>query len=207
MSDQSFEELLNNLSPEENVEIDWDAPEAGQFPPIAPPGVYDFVFRLRQDTPFDSVQIEGQKYLSVIFDADVQVDGETKTVTYQRVNDYKHPKVAISSADELGRSLNLRYEGTHRARMEAFQGASGRARGKAELAWRFYDKNADVTYSTSPRKRKNKAGVKVKDQPWPRNADGTFATTVTDSTGRKQYGQAELIRFFSPSASADAVGA
>jgi len=140
----------------------------------------------------------------------VQVNGESKTLTYQRVNVYKHEKVAMSSAAELARSLNLRPASnppTNRDWVETFQAASGRARGRAEIAWRFYDKAADVTYSTSPRKRKNAAKVKVKDTAWPRNADGTFADTVTLPDGTKHYGQAEFIRFFSPAAVADAANA
>jgi len=220
--DFNLEELLGNLSPEEAVEIDWNAPEAGQFPPAVPPGVYKFVFKLRDDKPFDEITInKGQsnqtKHLSVIFDATVtarvtkdgtQVLPEPKTLTYQRVNAYKHEKMKISSADELARSLGLRYDNNSRARVEAFQGVSGRAVGEGEVAWRFTDRVTGTTYSTSPRTRKNTVkGIKEKDQPWPTNTDGTRVDTVPDSTGRKQYGQAEFIRFFSPAASADAASA
>ena len=210
MSDLNLEQLLSELSAEQAVEIDWNAPEAGQFPPIAKPGSYEFVFRLREDTPFDKVEIQGSSYLTVIFDGDVLVDGETKTLTYQRVNTFKHEKVPMSSAAELARALNLRpatNPPTNRDWVETFQGASGRARGRAELAWRFYDKATGVTYSTSPRKRKNQSGQKVKDTAWPRNADGSYADTVTGSDGAKHYGQAEFIRFFTPAATADAAAA
>ena len=209
MSDLNLEQLLSELT-DETIEVDWNAPEAGQFPPIARPGTYDFVFRLREDEPFGSVAIQGAKYLTVVFDADVQVNGETKALTYQRVNTYKHEKVAMSSASELARSINVRPASnppTNRDWIETFQSASGRARGKGELSWRFYDKAADVTYSTSPRKRKNAAGVKVKDQPWPRNTDGTFADTVQAADGTKHYGQAEFVRFFSPAVGTDATSA
>ena len=205
MSDLNLEQLLSELN-DEPIEVDWNAPEAGQFPPIAAPGTYDFVFRLREDEPFGSVEIQGRKYLTVVFDADVQVNGESKILTYQRVNAYKHEKVALASIAELARSLSLRPEAnppSNRDWIETFQSASGRARGKAELSWRYFDKATGITFSTSPRKRKNPSGTKVKDTAWPRNADGTFADTVQASDGTKHYGQAEFIRFFSPAANAE----
>ena len=210
MSDLNLEALLNELNEETEIAVDWSAPEAGQFPPITKPGSYEFVFRLREDTPFDSVEIQGAKYLSIVFDADVLVNGESKALTYQRVNVYKHEKVAMSSAAELARSLNLRpatNPPTNRDWVETFQSASGRARGRAEIAWRYFDKPTGITYSTSPRKRKNPSGQKVKDTAWPRNADGTFADTVTASDGTKHYGQAEFIRYFTPAVSADSAAA
>lgn len=210
MSDLNLEQLLGELNEEREVTIDWNAPEAGQFPPIAKPGSYEFVFRLREDEPFGAIEVQGAKYLSVVFDADVLVGGESKTLTYQRVNVYKHEKVPMSSAAELARSLNLRTANnppTNRDWVETFQGASGRARGRGEIAWRFFDKATGITYSTSPRKRKNPSGQKVKDTAWPRNADGTFSDTVTASDGTKHYGQAEFIRFFSPANSVEAASA
>lgn len=206
MSNLNLEKLLGELN-DEPIEVDWAAPEAGQFPPIAAPGTYDFVFKLREDEPFEAREIQGSKYLGLTFDADVLVNGDTKTLTYQRVNAYKHEKVAMSSMDELARSLGLRYQSnppSNRDRIETFQSASGRARGKGELSWRYFDKATGITYSTSPRKRKNQAGVKVKDSAWPRQADGTFSDTVTASDGSKHYGQAEFIRYFSQPATAEA---
>ena len=212
-NDLNLEQLLESLGDEQAVEVDWNAPEAGQFPPIAKPGSYEFVFRLREDEPFGSIEIpsnSGRKHLVITFDADVQVNGETKTLTYQRVNVYKHEKVAMSSAAELARSLNVRTASnppTNRDWIETFQSASTRARGRGEIAWRFFDKATGITYSTSPRKRKNPSGSKVKDTAWPRNADGTFADTVQASDGTKHYGQAEFIRYFSPAVSADSASA
>lgn len=206
MSEFSLEQLLSELSREDTpLEIDFSAPEAGQFPPAITPGSYDFVFRLRKDAGvggFDKVEIQGRKYLSVVFDLDVMTPaGETRTITYQRVNAYKHEKVAISSLGEFLRSLGLHRElGDHPEISDivrTLQANDGRARGRGEAAWRFYDKLADVTWSTSPRNRKNKAGVRTKDTAWPRLADGSFAPTVTDRNGDKQYGQVEFIRYFS----------
>jgi hypothetical protein len=213
VSDLNLEQLLSELSDEQVTEVDWNAPEAGQFPPIAPPGSYEFVFRLREDTPFDKVEIpsgSGVNHLVVVFDADVIVNGEAKTLTYQRVNTYKHEKVSMSSAAELARALNIRPASnppTNRDWIETFQSASSRARGRAELAWRYFDKSTGVTYSTSPRKRKNPGGQKVRDTQWPRNAEGSFSDTVTASDGTKHYGQAEFTRFYTPAVVADAANA
>jgi hypothetical protein len=198
--DINLEQLLDQLGDEPVEEIDWNAPEAGDFRPIAPPGIYEFVFRLREDQPFEVREIAGRNYLGVVFDADIVVDGETRTLTYQRVNAYKHEKMPLSSIAELARSLGIRPAAAAPASrdwIELFQHASGNARGRAELAWRYYDKLTDETYSTSPRRRKNKSGQKVKDTAWPRNLDGTFADTVTASDGTKHYGQAEFIRYLS----------
>src|SRR6266436_3655602 len=169
---ENLDELLASLSDEVMPEIDWAAPEAGQFPPQVKPGVYDFIFKLREDEPFGSIEVEGKKYLNIIFDADIQVNGETKSVNYNRVSAYKHHKMRMSGTSELMRSLNLRPASnppSPKKIVETFQGASGRARGKTEVGWRFYCKQCDATVATSPRKRKNKAGVKVKDADWPRN--------------------------------------
>jgi hypothetical protein len=216
VSNLNLEELLNQLSDEQGVELDWAAPDAGQYPPVAKPGNYDFVFKLRDNegvggfspTPYE---IEGKTYLQVIFDADLIVDNEVKTLTYQKVTDYKHPKMPLSSIAELSRSLKLRpinNPPTRREWIELLQSASGHARGRAKLVWRFRDEVSGITYCTSPRKRKDKAtGQKVRDTEWPRNADGTFIDTVTDSEGNKHYGQAELVSYFSPAASADTASA
>ncbi len=212
---ENLDELLASLSDEVMPEIDWAAPEAGAFPPQVKPGVYDFIFKLHEgdDGPWGSIEVEGKKYLNVIFDADVQVNGESKSVNFNRVSAYKHPKVALAGTSELMRSLNLRPASnppSNKDIVDTFMGASGRARGKGEIAWRYYCKQCDVTVATSPRKRKNKSGNKVKDAAWPRNADGTFQDAVTcpqcGSAGMKQYGREEFTRFFSP-ATADAATA
>src|SRR6516225_10582080 len=150
MSD--LENLLGNLNPEEQHDIDWGAPDAGQFPPIARPGTYEFVFHLRDDvhsekhpdlpTGFDTRIIKGNEYLVAVFDADVFVaPGEEKRLTYQRVDVFKAPKMGLSRFDALARSMGLRYGNTIQERIAAFQRASGRLRGKAQLEWRFFDKN------------------------------------------------------------------
>jgi hypothetical protein len=215
MSD--LENLLGNLNPEESHDIDWDSPDAGQFPPIARPGTYDFVFHLRQDVKsddhpdlpvgFDTAEINGTEFLTAVFDADVFVNGEEKRLTYQRVNVFKNEKMPLSSYDSLARSMGLRYGNTIHERIAAFQSISGRGRGKGQLEWTFFDKANGQTTSTAPRKRKNKqTGQKVRDNSWPRNSDGTFSDTVTDSTGRKQYGRAEFVNFFASPASEAANG-
>jgi len=212
-----LENLLGNLGPEEAVDIDWNAPDAGERPPIARPGTYEFVFSLREDQSeknadlpagFDVVSIQGHDYLTAIFDADVILTtGETKKLTYQRVNVFRNDKMPLSSFDALARSLGLRYGNTITERIAAFQGASGRARGKGQLEWTFFDKSNEQTTSTAPRTRKNRTtGERVKDNRWPRNADGTFADTVTDSNGTKHYGRAEFVNYFAKGATEAANG-
>ena len=201
---KNLDELLATLGEEPTPEIDWDAPEAGSFPPGVAPGSHEFVFHLREDEPFDTVVIPkegGKPYLSVIFDAEVTDSGDPKKVTYQRVNTYKHKKMAISSAGELLRSLSLRPASnppSNREIVELLQGASGRAKGRGEVAWRFYCKAHNLTICTSPRKRKG-----VKDTAWPRNTDGTFQLAVQcpkcGEHSPKQFGREEFVNFFSPS--------
>lgn len=201
-----LEQLLAELGHEEAPpDFDWNAPEAGQFAPAVHPGTYEFVFNLRTDAGaggFEKVEIgeSKQKYLAVIFDAEVLMPvGDPKKVTYQRVNRYKHEKVAISSLGELLRSLGLHealgIKPTDREIMLALQAQSGRARGRGEAAWRYFCKSHGLTISTSPRRRKG-----VKDLAWPRNGSGEFEMTVQcpkcGSASSKSYGQVEFIRYF-----------
>jgi len=207
MSDMSLEQLLSELSHEDAPpEFDWSAPESGQFAPAVVPGTYDFIFKLREGAGvggFDKMEYMGKKYLSVTFDAEVIQNGaDPKLVTYQRVNAFKHEKVAISSLGELLRSLGLHTQLSQNAQVPeivaVLQGASGRARGKGEACWRAYDKASGITICTAPRKRKG-----IKDTPWPRNADGSWQQTVAfASGGPKVYGQVEFIRYFTQKADA-----
>lgn len=205
---KNLEELLAGLSDEPLPEIDWDSPEAGSFPPQVAPGPHAFVFSLYDEDPFDVVKIEGKDFLSVNFSGEVTDIGEPKTIRFQRVNMYKHPNVNMASAAELMRSLGLRTASnppSSRDVVTVFQGASGKAHGVGEVAWRFYCKTHELTISTSPRSRKQKStGFKMKDTPWPRNADGTFQLAVTcplcGVNSPKQYGREEFVRFFSPAA-------
>jgi hypothetical protein len=205
MSDMSLEQLLGELAHEEAPpEFDWNAPEAGQFAPAVVPGSYEFVFHLRTDAGvggFDKVKVQDKHYLAVVFDGEVLVPGESepKKLTYQRVNRYKHEKVAISSLGELLRCLGIHLtlggNPTDGEIVRALQAQSGRARGRGEVAWRYYCKAHGLTISTSPRKRKG-----VKDLAWPREADGKPVLTVQCPTcganSPKAYGQAEFIRYF-----------
>jgi len=201
---KSLEELLAELSQESvPIEFDWDAPEAGQFPPAVQPGIYSFVPTLREDAGvggFDITTIDGHKYLSAVLDLDVVVPGKDNVkVTYQRVNTYKHEKVAISSMGELLRSLGAHTQLPERPTdadiTRVLQAASGRAMGKGEAAWRMYCKVHQLTISTAPRKRKG-----VKDTPWPKDEKGALELAVKcpscNETVPKAFGQVEFIRYF-----------
>ncbi len=208
MSYDNIEALLADLSGEEAPEFDWSAPEAGQFPPAIQPGTYEFIPSLRQDAGvggFDKMEYQGHKYLQAVLDFDVLVPGKDNAkVTYQRVNTFKHEKVAISSMGELLRSLELHRQLPERPTdldiVRVLQGASGRARGRGEAAWRYYCKTHELTLSTSPRKRKG-----VKDTAWPKDAEGKLELGVVcpkcaaqNPSASKSYGQVEFIRYFMP---------
>jgi hypothetical protein len=204
MSDMSLEQLLAELSHEDAPpEFDWAAPEAGAFAPAIQPGTYEFIASVRTDADvqgFGKMEYQGHKYLTAVLDFEVLVPGKDPVkVTYQRVNTFKHEKVAISSMGELLRSLSLHTQLPDRPTdadiVRTLQANSGRARGRGEAAWRFYCKAHQLTISTAPRKRKG-----IKDTPWPRRADGSLELTVScpqdGASANKSYGQVEFIRYF-----------
>jgi hypothetical protein len=210
MSDSmSLEALLSELSHEEAPpEFDWSAPDGGSFAPTILPGTYEFIASLRPDAGvqgFDKMEYQGHKYLTAVFDFDVLVPGKDPTkVTYQRVNTFKHEKVAISSMGELLRSLGLHTQLPDRPTdadiVRILQANSGRARGRGEAAWKYFCKTHELTISTAPRKRKG-----VKDTAWPKNGDGKLESTVVcpkcaamNPAASKSYGQVEFIRYFMP---------
>jgi hypothetical protein len=198
-------DLIAQLGPEATPEVDWSAPEAGSFPPDAPPGTYEFIFKLREDTPFDVTEIKGGKYLQVLYDAQLvangdgspiapRQDGQQPTAAFQRTSFYKPGSMPVSFGADLLRSLGQRIEGsmTPQAVVDVFRSLSGRARGKAELIWRTYFDDTETTISTSPRKSKG-------ELPWPRSAQGELEPMATDpKTGKKQYGRLEIWRFKLP---------
>lgn len=203
----SLEELLSELSGEQVPEMDWSAPEAGAFAPAIQPGTYEFIASVRTDADvsgFGKMEYEGHKYLTAVLDFEVLVTGKDPVkVTYQRVNTFKHEKVAISSMGELLRSLNLHTQLPDRPSdadiVRVLQANSGRARGRGEAAWRFYCKAHGLTISTAPRKRKG-----IKDTAWPTDASGKLELSVvcpkcaaTNPATSKSYGQVEFIRYFS----------
>lgn len=195
----SLEEVLAKLQAEPVIEhVDWDAPEAGQFPPRLLPGVYDFLFAL-EDDPFSAVEIpqkSGHHHLQVAFKADI-VDPKDPTNTvqlrFQRASSYKHEKMPIDMLSDLVRSLGHRLPpGAGPEEYTALlQGISGRAKGRGEVGWRRYCKACDMTVSTHPRKN---------DVKWPRDAASgkPFPTVECPGCSDKGYGREEIVRFRLP---------
>lgn len=194
--------------PEEAVpEIDWEAPEAGAFPPEIYPGVYEFLFCLPEETSeqFDKVKVDGKDYLQVIYEADVlrdsqaaaippHEDGKQPRLAYQRASAYKHPRMSNSMLGDLIRSLDLRIEGplTPLIIAQTLRGADGRRTFRGDVGWRFYCKTCDITVATHPRRRQG-------DVAWPRDDVGHFVDVVTcPQCGQKGYGRAEILRFKLP---------
>lgn len=201
------------LNEEATPQGDWDAPEAGSFPPICNPGTYDFIFRLpeKQEDWFDvmEVQVEQgkpkQKFLVLCYEADIvgQVqpdgtavpvapneDGSQPRLRFQRSSFYKTPRMPLSMGQDLLRALNIRISGalTPEAIRDAVAGVDGRARFRGEVTWRAYFKGTETTVSTAPRKKKG-------DIPWPKDAQGQYLEMATNpSTGEKMYGQADINR-------------
>jgi hypothetical protein len=209
----NLDEVLQGLAQEESpADINWNAPESGAFPPaFAPTGGKDnppkaFMFRLAEQDPFGVVEIAGKKHLSVNFTAEVDVNGTTRKINFQRANTFKNDKMNNSSIGELIRSLELQevYETNrqetgdfNQAIVRTLQQADGRAAGLADFGWTVAFKEALTVFKTNASKVRtpNKpGGYTVK--PWPRTADGQFAMTVADpTTGEEKYGNLEITRF------------
>lgn len=200
------------LPPDEAIEIDYNAPEPGSFPPSLYPGTYTFLFKL-EDDPLDTVEIEGRKYLQVRHIAKTEVqepspnDPSTMVtrdveLRFQRVNAYKHPKMANSSLGDLIRSLDLRFSGpmTTQNIVAELRGIEERKSYQAEVGWRTYCKSCEKEVATHPRKKKVKEGSQVA---WPKGADGRF-TDMAECPGchSKMFGNAEVVRYKLPTAEA-----
>lgn len=204
------------LPPEPVGDIDYNAPELGSFPPPIKPGRYTFVFHLGPvpDAPssdyFDTVEIEdppksGQKrkYMQVLHHATTTITkpspddpslivNEDVVLTYQRVNFYKHPKMANSSAGDLIRAMGLVVTGplSPQAVANLFQEASGRVSYEAEVLWRIYC--CDHNVSTQPRKSKG-------DTPWPKAVNGELPEMAECPVcHQKKYAQPEISRYKLP---------
>ena len=208
---ETLQEVLNSLQNEEvPQDIDFNAPEPGSFAPAFRPGTRKFLFHLVEasDTaaPFQAVIIKGKPWLQVNFIAEaINDDGSTTKVPFQRVSSYKTEKMANSQVGELIRSLGLQAEyqanlnggGFNAAVIQTLQGATGRATGTAEFGWSAAFKDSLTMFRTATGKRiapKKEGGYTT--LPWPRNADGTYASTVTDpATSQQKYGRLEIVRF------------
>jgi hypothetical protein len=209
----NLDEVLAGLQQEEvPQDINFNAPESGAFPPaFAPTGGKDnppkaFLFRLAESDAFGIVEIAGKKHLSVNFTAEVDVNGTTRKINFQRANTFKNDKMNNSSIGELIRSLELQevFEQNrqetgdfNQAVVRTLQQADGRAAGLADFGWTMAFKEAKVVFKTSASKERKPTKVGgYTVQPWPRGADGQFAMTVADpGTKEEKYGNLEITRF------------
>jgi len=196
-----LETLLSTLGEETPVDIDYDAPEPGQFPPQVEIGDHEFIFHLpeKSEDRFDTVAIQGANYLSVTTELEIAVPSKEQPamIRYQRVNDYKHPKMTNSSVGDLVRCLDIKPEQDGRRGIaNALIGADGRARGIAQIGWERYCKSCQQIVSTAPRKRK---APKKNDAPWPRGVDKKPELIVAcPSCGEKGYGREVVVNWKLP---------
>lgn len=195
-----LETLLSTLDAEPEVEINYDAPESGSFPPQVYPGRHPFIFHLAAE-PFDKMVVEGRPYLNVTFEAEIATaeKPEGVRVKFLRASFYKHPKMANSDGAELLRCLGIKADAANnRSIVAALQAADGRARGEAVIGWEAFSRDTGETASTNPRKKARKNG-KV-DIAWPKGADGRYTQTVTfPESGDSAYGKERIISFKLPS--------
>lgn len=182
------------------MEINYDAPEPGSFPPAIEPGTHEGIFTLDAEEPFGTVKVEGKDYLQVTHGAKIIVDGEEKAVNFMRASWYKSPKMAKagmnSAAAELTRSLGIKIEGalTPEKWKLAMQQADGRMRFTADYGWELYCRNCqETTVSTSPNKKKGQ-------QPWPRTADAKPIPSVgcPKCKGTPSFGNVRIVRYKLP---------
>lgn len=205
MSD--LETLLAELGEEHQVEIDYDAPEPGQFPPRIEPGDHEFIFHLAEDGDkrFGVKECKGQKCLEVIVELEIARPGEETPamIKFVRVNDYKSEKMKNSSLGDLVRCLGIKPEGTdRRALCNALIGADGRARGTAQIGWQRFCKSDLQAVSTAPRKQKAPYKNEV---PWPRGADKKPELIVAcPHCGDKGYGREFVVNFRLPKVNGNA---
>jgi len=205
----TLDEVLSQLRDEETpTDINFNAPEPGAFPPAFAPSTHSFVFRLtdKADDQFTTVEIEGRKYLQVNFIAEVEHEGTTRKVMFQRANTYKTDKMDNSSIGNLIRSLQLReaYEenlsetgDSNTALVNTLAAADGRAVGYAAFGWTAAFKDSLVVFRTgASKKRPSKKAGGYTTLPSPRNSDGSFLPTVPDPQGgSEKYGNLEITNF------------
>lgn len=198
----TLDEVLAKLAAAPAVEyeaVDWDAPEAGQFPPRVAPGIYDFVFSLEDTDPFSAVEIpaaSGHLHLQLQYKAEVidpkNTNGSAPVIRFQRASSYKHEKMQISMLDDLVRSMGhkLSARPSPLEYTQFFQSQSGTARARGEVGWRRFCKACNVTVSTHPRKGHVK---------WPRDAANQPVQTVAcPGCGDKGFGREEIVRLRLP---------
>ena len=203
------------LPPDEILEpIDYEAPEPGSFPPSLKPGTYTFLFKLEED-PLDTVEItleDGitkRKFLQIqhiakttVQEPNPEFNGETVDreveLRFQRVNFYKHSKMANSSAGDMIRAMDLRLTGalTPQLIVNELRAIEERRSYQAEVGWRVYCKADEIEIATNTRKKRIKAGEQVA---WPKDKDGHYCEMAEcPKCHSKMYGQAEIVRYKLP---------
>ncbi|MGH7442689.1 MAG: hypothetical protein ACREKE_08465 [bacterium] len=194
MSDN--ESIFNPEFDSTEFEIDYNAPEPGQFPPSVEPGTYRLMFKLAAK-PFNYgpiPQLNGSTHLKVSLAPEAILDdGTIKRIAFQNVSTFKTEKMPNSSVGDLLRSLDLVLDKMNGSSIKnALLGATGNKIFRAVIGWEAYFKDTQTTVSTAPNKKRG-------DTPWPRNAEGNFeSTAVNPSTGEKSYGRERIIRYLLP---------
>jgi hypothetical protein len=196
-----LESLLAQLDAEPDVEINYDAPESGSFPPEVYPGRYRFIFALDPDNPWGKQEVDGRPYLQVSYTAQIQVPEkpEPVSVRFQRASLFKSPKRENSDIGELLRCLGIKAEGTKASDIvAALKAADGRAGGEAVFGWEAYSKDTQEVISTSPQKKPRKKSGKT-DIAWPKGADGKYEPTVKfPESGDSAYGRVRVVSYKLP---------
>lgn len=203
---EDLETLLASLDAEPEVEINYDAPESGSFPPEVYPGRYRFIFALDPDEPWGKQTVGGKPYLQVTFTAQIEVPGkpEPVNVRFQRASMYKVEGRENHDIGELLRCLGVRADSPKPSDLvAALKQADGRAGGEAVFGWEAYSKDTQEQFRTSPRKRPDKKSGKV-DMAWPKGADGKYEQTVKfPESGDSAYGRVRVISYKLPPKSAN----
>jgi hypothetical protein len=202
---EDLESLLASLDQEPEVEINYDAPESGAFPPQVYPGRHSFIFSLADQDAFGKIDVDGKPYLNITFTASVQVPekADPAKVNFCRASFYKHPKMQNSDGAELLRCLGIKVEsGKPSDIVAALKQADGRARGDAVFGWEAYSKDTEEIISTNPRKKARKNGRT--DIPWPKGPDGKYELVVKfPESGDSVYGRERIVSYKLPQSSSN----
>lgn len=189
------------LDADEDFQFD-ESTGGGEFPPQLTPGPVTFRYEC---TEFKAA--EGGRPNELTYTAHVQTAGLTPgrilrdrglteiPVRFNRSSDYKSDKMkekkVPSDMERLYSGLGLVDEigkPSSRAQMiEVLRGANGRT-AQGSVAWGAAIKIKDgeyEVYSTSPNTKRG-------EKPWPRNPDGTLATSVKFSTGDTKMAREEI---------------
>ena len=199
--------LQDDLIPE----INYAAPEPGQYPPRLKPGIYDFLFSL-EDDPFGKTtwKKDGKDFFEVRHKATITHNGahgtpEEVQLRYIRANSYLSEGMKEAQANHslgnLIRSLGI--ELPHRALAqaeieEALRQADGRAHGKLALGWRAVLPGTETVVATNA---KNSKG----ETKWPKTGNEFDLTVMDPKSGTTVYGRENVTGYrFPPSPSPEA---